>query len=865
MKKIKTKTITLIALLALGLVISTLQSTFISSQAVVAVGDPTFSIMQISDTQFLSLAFPQLFKDTTNWILNNAANYKLKMVIHTGDLVDNINGTSGAYSDPVQWDNANAAMSLLLNAGIPYCWDAGNHDQIPWNNASGTWLGSNYQAFNASNMRSKPYWSGDLVDSKNTAVKFTYKGYDFLIINLEYMATNATINWMKALLDNNKAANVIIAAHTYLNKGGGYGFSSAGLPGEVAWCNNFKTILDGYPNVFLTLSGHDPTGTANMSRVGNREEIFFNRQGVNNQTGAAAIRIYTFNLTSMSVNTSTYAYNLTSNNWTWLTDGYNQFNFNVSLNSNDWTLVANARLIKAYPDLREYVWQKNTTIPPNGQYDKIGLHRLVNTGTTIKGVVLMLPGTYLSGEGWTSNPPTDNFTKTEKDSQAMYWANRGFDVYALDYRTHFVPTNLNSTQLEFMANWGYDQWISDIKEAVNKVKEVSGAKKIFIAGFSFGGFASMYYSTKYWQEDLKGIILLDGGANIKTANATNSYNLTAVLKQENDTMKWALEAPNLPGSTGTPSGWLFQKQFAAQNPEAPAEYPPGTPLTPTINPANNKTWANITEYFAYRIPLAGGNTGGNNMNITVISQAQANMDRYWPDRLNLERNAINDWTNCPDVTYDFNEYYSTMSLPIISFTSELFGLSRSLGAVVNTTNPDNKQTLLPSYGHMDILCGLYSARDISEPVYQWMVNHSLHVVNISKSSDMVTPGSPTNFNVIVAGGTPPYSYQWYIETSQSTTTIGTNSSRLDFSSLTPNSYNFYCKITDLRRNNNKHLKDEPHSPFGTNTNFHTYSNTCSNAKTCASSNINPYNHAGTNCFTIYIHTYSNALHNNITI
>jgi hypothetical protein len=69
-------------------------------------------------------------------------------------------------------------------------------------------------------------------------------------------------------------------------------------------------------------------------------------------------------------------------------------------------------------------------------------------------------------------------------------------------------------------------------------------------------------------------------------------------------------------------------------------------------------------------------------------------------------------------------------------------------------------------------------------------------VSISKSSDQVTPGFPAFFNVTAAGGKQSYTYQWYIETNQVTTATGTNSSRLDFSSNTPSSYNFYCKITD---------------------------------------------------------------------
>jgi hypothetical protein len=175
-----------------------------------------------------------------------------------------------------------------------------------------------------------------------------------------------------------------------------------------------------------------------------------------------------------------------------------------------WTLVTDARAMKGYPNLVEYVWQKNASMAPNGIYDKIGLHRLVQTGITPKGVVFINPGTYGSGEALTSNPTTDNYTKIENESQAIYWANRGFDIYAIDYRTHFVPATLNTSQLGFMANWGWDQWISDINEALNKAKETSGVSSVFMAGQSFGGRATMNYATVYSQ-DVKGIILLDGG------------------------------------------------------------------------------------------------------------------------------------------------------------------------------------------------------------------------------------------------------------------------------------------------------------------------------------------------------------------
>ena len=84
--------------------------------------DTTFSIMQIGDTQFLAKSYPQLFLDTTNWIANNAEDYNVKMVIHTGDIVDNI-GTNArpdlASSDPTQWNIANEAMSTCYPQKSP--------------------------------------------------------------------------------------------------------------------------------------------------------------------------------------------------------------------------------------------------------------------------------------------------------------------------------------------------------------------------------------------------------------------------------------------------------------------------------------------------------------------------------------------------------------------------------------------------------------------------------------------------------------------------------------------------------------------------------------------------------------------------
>jgi len=263
-----------------------------------------------------------------------------------------------------------------------------------------------------------------------------------------------------------------------------------------------------------------------------------------------------------------------------------------------WVKTAENRDIKLYPELKETIWQLKRA--PYGSYDTIGLHRVVKTDIEPKDVVFVLPGTWSNGEQLISNPLSDPWTKDESHNFAYYLANRGIEVYALDYRTHFVNQNLEPEDLSFMANWGWDTWISDIKEAMELVKITSGVEKVYIAGDSFGGSAAMNYASKYWQEDLKGILLRDGGTGAKFPEiVTNSYNLTENLEAMVDSGGWYSEVGGTPGS-------IFAIQYADAYPEAPAEFPPGTAVSPPINLLTGKPWHNISEWAAFMIYMSWG-------------------------------------------------------------------------------------------------------------------------------------------------------------------------------------------------------------------------------------------------------------------
>ncbi|MGA2523590.1 MAG: metallophosphoesterase [Candidatus Bathyarchaeia archaeon] len=295
-----------------------------------------FSLIQITDTQYLSESNPALYNTLTSCIVNNTNALNVSMVIHTGDIVNVANS-------PAQWSNANDAMMTLYNNGIPYCWDAGNHDQLNstaqggGGDPNGAWLGGYYPAFNVTLMQQEPYWVSSIFDGANTAVRFSFGSHQFMVINIEYDANQTVLNWMETLITANPTINVIVATHNFLNGDGGYGYTLVSASGE--WAANFENILNNYPNVILTLNGHDVNdgGTAYNRKVGNREEIFFNRQEVDGKTGGAAARIYTFNMSNPAqpvVNVYTYqAYSNGAEGPQYLTDPLDQFSFSVNLSA----------------------------------------------------------------------------------------------------------------------------------------------------------------------------------------------------------------------------------------------------------------------------------------------------------------------------------------------------------------------------------------------------------------------------------------------------------------------------------------------------------------------------------------------------
>jgi hypothetical protein len=233
-------------------------------------------------------------------------------------------------------------------------------------------------------------------------------------------------------------------------------------------------------------------------------------------------------------------------------------------------------------------------------------------------------------------------------------------------------------------------------------------------------------------------------------------------------------------------------KYAFENPGAPAEYPSGTPLTPTLNPLTNKTWANITErnIYYYSVMQPATNALGGYGNITMLEHYFSTFDRWIPARIAIESSAMVDWINCPYLTYDYDDHYREIDVPLIAFRGQY---STNTSYVNGMATSDFIGNFVPKSGQYDIFFGTYSARDVSQPILNWMTSHYQPPAASTFSSVTIFSGQFWYFCVHSTGGVSPHKYQWF----EGTTPIAGQTSMVYVASKsTPGTYTYYCKITD---------------------------------------------------------------------
>lgn len=267
----------------------------------------SWSMIVIPDIQnYAKFKQNQPILDLMNrWIEANIDPLNIKMIVCVGDLVEQNNvlltGENGDLSSKEQWKFVQQSFSLF-NHKVPYILATGNHDYSIDMTGQRFTQYDNYffiedNSLNKKHLvqygfdeRQQPTLSNSFYEFKDL------NGIDYLVVNLEYAPTNATLNWANRILsfDEYKNHEKIILTHAYLNR------NDQHLEGENKWLffnpyfingklektnrivlpnsNNGKQIWEKLikpnQNVQLVLSGH-------ISGEGFRVDINDHNQKVN--------------------------------------------------------------------------------------------------------------------------------------------------------------------------------------------------------------------------------------------------------------------------------------------------------------------------------------------------------------------------------------------------------------------------------------------------------------------------------------------------------------------------------------------------------------------------------------------------------
>jgi pimeloyl-ACP methyl ester carboxylesterase len=313
------------------------------------------------------------------------------------------------------------------------------------------------------------------------------------------------------------------------------------------------------------------------------------------------------------------------------------------------------------------------TRPPNGRFDRVGLHRLAACEGATGPIVLYLPGMHMNGELPIVEPRHD---------LRAYLAVNGVRTWGLDYRTHVVPPEASPQDLEALSGWTADVFASDVAWAAGFVRGTEPGP-LYLAGFSHGA-ALAYRVAARRGERFAGLLILDGAL---PAGAASDRGGPAIDVGGN----------RLP--------FAERQQLLAAVAADPGRASPVPGFT---------TAGEALAQILHTSPAFGGNGGLANTrdgvsDLSVLAMLLRSYDRWWP-RASLEAGPLTERPTAP--------------VPVLAFASSRLGpewTERVRASARAFGGPDAVVRELPAYGHLDVLVGRRAARDVFEPSLAWLV------------------------------------------------------------------------------------------------------------------------------------------------
>ncbi len=170
-----------------------------------------FTVVALPDTQHYSEDYPGIYTAQTQWCVDQyaAAPWNVVFVTHLGDIVDN--------SEHLwEWDNAETAMRLLDNGGVPYGTCVGNHDlRYPGGYYDPT--GTNYLSkFDPVFYAGHSWYGGASPSGLSNYQLLTVGQRTYLFLHLLVETPAAELAWAQQVLNEHRDKPTMVSTHRYL-------------------------------------------------------------------------------------------------------------------------------------------------------------------------------------------------------------------------------------------------------------------------------------------------------------------------------------------------------------------------------------------------------------------------------------------------------------------------------------------------------------------------------------------------------------------------------------------------------------------------------------------------------------------------
>ncbi len=301
-----------------------------------------------------------LFELMIAWISENIDRLNIKLVMCTGDLVEqnemiNPDGKAANQPSKAQWESVAKAFSRL-DGKVPYMLAAGNHD-YGYSNISvrrsnyNTYFPVDKNFLTQKGIREVALNGDNIPSLENAVYEFSSpQGRKFILLTLEFAPRDTILNWAKKVVAQEKYRNhtAIVLTHSYLNakdqqiEKENYPITD-GNYGAAIW----QKLVQPSSNIQLVFSGHIGVPNDARGHVGFRvdknaagkkvNQMAFNAQAMGGgwygNGGDGWLRILEFLPDGKAVKVKTFspffAISPTTQQFAWRTAPYDAFEFQM--------------------------------------------------------------------------------------------------------------------------------------------------------------------------------------------------------------------------------------------------------------------------------------------------------------------------------------------------------------------------------------------------------------------------------------------------------------------------------------------------------------------------------------------------------